>query len=92
MGRRRRKVIRLPKKRLPRFFSCPTCGKEAVKVEIFRDKGRAVVNCGSCNSDGEFRVVPAQNEVDINCTFVDIVYKRSSKGVTNQDSRGQGIK
>ena len=46
MGRRRRRVVRVPKKRLPKFFSCPKCGKATVRVEIFRDADRAVAYCG----------------------------------------------
>jgi len=75
MGRRRRKVIRIPKKRLPRFFSCPRCGQQSVRVEIFREEGRAVVSCGNCGLREEFEVKPAQKEVDVYCMFTDKIYK-----------------
>ena len=74
MGRRRRKVVRIPRKRLPRFFSCPRCGQQSVRVEIFRDEGRAVVSCGNCGLKGEFPVKPAQKEVDVYCMFTDKIY------------------
>jgi len=75
LGRRRKKVVHIPKKRLPKFFSCPKCGKETVKVEISReDGGHAVARCSSCGLNEEFMVKPAQGEVDVYCMLTDRVY------------------
>jgi transcription elongation factor Elf1 len=79
MGRRRRKVVHIPKKHLPKFFSCPKCGKETVRVEIFRDESRAVVSCGSCGAREQFEIKSAQSEVDVYCMFTDRVYGSSKK-------------
>ena len=87
MGRRRKKVVHIPKKKLPKFFSCPRCGKETVRVEIFREEGgRAVAQCSSCGLKEEFQVKQAQGEVDVYCMLTDRVYgnqKRTS--ITKQE-------
>ena len=79
MGRRRKKVVHIPKKHLPKFFSCPMCGKETVRVEIFREENRAVAGCSSCGLQGEFQVKPAQVEVDVYCMLTDSIYGSSRK-------------
>ena len=84
MGRRRRKVVRIPKKRLPKFFSCPKCGKETVGVSIFKEEGHALVGCSNCGLQEEFQVKPAQAEVDVYCMFTDRVYGSPQRvSVTN---------
>jgi transcription elongation factor Elf1 len=79
MGRRRRKVVHIPKKHLPKFFSCPKCGKETVRIEIFREEGRAIAGCSSCGLKQEFQVKPAQGEVDVYCMLTDAIYGRVRK-------------
>lgn len=79
MGRRRRKVAHIPKKRLPKFFSCPRCGKETVRVEILREKNNAIVGCSNCGLKKEFQIKPAQGEIDVYCMFTDSVYGGSRR-------------
>jgi transcription elongation factor Elf1 len=79
MGRRRRKVVRIPKKHLPKFFSCPRCGKETVRVEIFREKNNAIIGCSNCGLKGEFQIKPAQGDIDVYCMFTDSIYGGSRK-------------
>jgi len=81
MGRRRKKVVHIPKKRLPKFFSCPKCGKETVRVDILREENRAVVGCSSCGLQEEFPIKQAQGEVDVYCMFTDKVYGASRRAL-----------
>jgi len=86
MGRRRKKVVHIPKKKLPKFFSCPKCGKETVRVEITREDSHAIARCSSCGLQEEFPIKPAQGEVDVYCMLTDRVYG-STKRVPVQSVR-----
>ena len=79
MGRRKKKAVRILKKRLPKFFSGPKCGKETVRVELFREEGSAVAGCSSCGFQEEFQVKPAQGKVDVYCMLTDRVYGPSRR-------------
>ena len=76
MGRSRRKVVRIPKKKLPTVFLCPRCGKQSINVAISRDGENAKVRCGSCELTEELDTRPAFSEIDIYCQFTDLYYSR----------------
>jgi transcription elongation factor Elf1 len=77
MGRRRRKIVKLPKKKLPKIFSCPSCGEESINIQIIRDKNIAEVKCSKCGLKANIDVSPADQPIDIYCKFTDKVYTGS---------------
>jgi transcription elongation factor Elf1 len=76
MGRRRRQVVRIPKKKLPTVYLCPRCGKQSINVVIFSGGERAKVRCISCELTEELDTRPAFGEIDIYCQFTDLFYSR----------------
>ena len=74
MGRRRRRVVRIVKKKLPTVFVCPKCGEEAVRVTIAKDTGKAVVRCSACQLKDEFQAHPAAQMIDVYSYFTDKFY------------------
>ena len=74
MGRRRRRVVRIVKKKLPTVFICPRCGEEAVRVTIAKDTGHAIVLCALCNLKDDFPAHPAAQAIDVYSYFTDKFY------------------
>lgn len=74
MGRRRRRVIRIVKKKLPTVFTCPRCGEEAVRVTIDKQTGNATVLCALCQLKDEFPAHPAAQMIDVYSYFTDRFY------------------
>jgi transcription elongation factor Elf1 len=61
------------------------CGKETVRVEIFRaEGGRAIAQCSSCNLKEEFTIKAPQSEVDVYCMLTDRIYGSTRKTSTGQ--------
>src|SRR5438128_3056143 len=74
MGRRRRRVVRIVKKKLPTVFVCTRCGEEAVRVTIAKDTGHATVLCALCNLKDDFPAHPAAQAIDVYSYFTDKFY------------------
>ena len=81
LGRRRRRVIKVVKKKLPSVFTCPQCGEEAIRVKMPQGTGRATVQCGSCGLKREFEATPSSQIVDIYCAFTDSYYGKDKTAV-----------
>ncbi len=77
MGRRRKKLLRVNRRSLPKVFSCPRCGAVAVRITSRPDEVSqdyiTIVACGnsSCKLRREFRFPAPRADVDVYNTFVD---------------------
>src|SRR5256885_2761053 len=74
LGRRRRRVVRIVKKKLPTVFTCPRCGEEAVRGTIDKQTGHATVLCALCQLKDEFSAHPAAQMIDVYSYFTDRFY------------------
>ena len=86
MGRRRRRVVKIVKKSLPRVFDCPKCGENSIRVTISRAARQAVVQCGSCGLKEEFQIPKSSEEIDVYCMFTDKVHKSAEPQVEGEIS------
>ena len=73
MGRRRRRKtpnVRV-QRRLPKIFTCPHCGKDAIRISYGRDRTFADVSCGACKIQTTLSINSLMEAVDIYGDFVD---------------------
>ena len=71
MGRRKRKIIRITKKQLPKVFSCPQCGMFSIRVLLDVESESKIV-CGSCGLKWKKENISRKPEaIDVYNTFVD---------------------
>ena len=72
MGRRKtKKIVTRPKPKIPNIFTCPSCGKKAVKVEISKAEKTASVKCGNCKMELTIPAHDLMEPVDAYGEFVD---------------------
>jgi transcription elongation factor Elf1 len=72
MGRRRKKkVIKIYKPKIPEVFTCPVCGSKSLNVKIDRKKNVGHVICGSCNVTWETTLQGYEEKVDVFHMFFD---------------------
>jgi transcription elongation factor Elf1 len=74
MGRKRKKIVKLQRRILPKIFLCPKCGEETVKVTIGKEPN-ATITCGKCELNAEISFYPYEKPVDIYCNFIDKYYR-----------------
>ncbi len=71
MGRRRRKIVRITKKRLPNVFLCPKCGYKKLKVETSNNGKKGKIRCSGCGLSRDVVIKKSYEEIDVYCNFVD---------------------
>jgi transcription elongation factor Elf1 len=74
MGRKRQKVVKIIKKKLPDQYLCPNCGMNTVGIILHPSEGYARIICSSCSLQKQFPVPGNTDAVDAYCIFVDQFY------------------
>jgi transcription elongation factor Elf1 len=75
MGRKRRKIIRRPPRRIPKVFYCPICNQQSVTV-VNVTAYSAEVSCGSCGTTHTVPWYRSSLPVDAYSTWYDVVTGR----------------
>jgi len=72
MGRKKRKVIKIFKKTLPKILACPICGNISLVVNRVSDEN-VKIKCGTCKLSYEYHASKNKENIDIYNEFVDKV-------------------
>ncbi|MGI0080603.1 MAG: hypothetical protein ACRECH_13385 [Nitrososphaerales archaeon] len=84
MGRRRRRVVHVVKKTLPKVFTCPNCGMVAVRLQPKEDT--TIISCGSCGISQEISN-RGKEPIDIYNEFIDR-FNSGQTGVPKTETSG----
>jgi len=77
MGRRRkRKVVKVVQRRLPKLFTCPRCGGRSIEINIDKAAGKATAQCSLCGLKATLPATPQAEPVDIYCKFSDLFHSK----------------
>ena len=74
MGRKRQKVVKIIKRRLPDQYLCPNCGMNTITVILKQDERVGRIICARCELRGQFPIPENTEPVDAYCIFVDNYY------------------
>ena len=74
MGRRRRRITHIPKKKLPKVFICPKCGKKSLSIEIKEMDLKALIKCRECGIIEDTIIKSSFKEIDVYCNYIDNIY------------------
>ena len=82
MGRRRRRVVHVVRKTLPKVFTCPNCGMVAVRLQPKEET--TIISCGSCGTSQEISS-GGKEPIDIYNEFIDR-FNSGQTGGSSSDS------
>lgn len=72
MGRRRRKkVIKIIKPKIPDVFTCPICGSKSLNITIEKKEKIGRVICGSCKVSWSTELSGFEERIDVYHKFFD---------------------
>jgi len=81
LGRRRRKkIIKIYKPKIPKVFTCPVCGSVALNITIDKKSRVASVVCGVCGLKWNTNVKPFEDKIDIYHRLFDEVIEGGRSG------------
>ena len=81
MGRRRKKkVIKIYKPKIPKVFTCPICGSRSLNIEIDRKHSIATAKCGICGLEWSTNVKQYEEKIDIYHKLFDEVIEGGKSG------------
>jgi transcription elongation factor Elf1 len=74
MGRKRKKVVKSVRRKLPSQYLCPNCGKNAISISLHKEENFSRIICANCSLREQFPTPPLIDPIDAYCLFVDKYY------------------